>query len=77
MVSSWPSPFRNYGVTGLQEYIRSHCRLAKLFEERVRADARFKVMNDVKTGLVCFRVLGTNNLNKKLLSTINASGKSF
>ena len=65
---------RSYGVTGLQEYVRNHCRLAKLFETRVNEDARFKVMNDVKTGLVCFRVIGTNNVNKLLLSTINASG---
>jgi len=66
---------RSYGVTGLQEYVRNHCRLAKLFETRVNEDARFKVMNDVKTGLVCFRVIGTNNVNKLLLSTINASGR--
>ena len=39
---------RNYGVSGLQEYVRNHCRLAKEFAARVEADSRFRVMNDVK-----------------------------
>jgi len=66
---------RNFGVSGLQEYVRNHCRLAKKFEALVEADNRFRVMNDVKVGLVCFRLFGSNQLNQKLLSTINASGK--
>ena len=28
-----------------------------------------------QVGLVCFRLIGTDELNQKLLSTINASGK--
>ena len=32
-------------------------------------------MNDVKVGLVCFRLIGSNQLNQKLLTTINASGR--
>lgn len=66
---------RNYGVSGLQAYIRNHCQLAKVFEERVKADPRFKVMNDVKVGLVCFRLLGSNSLNQKLLTALNESGR--
>jgi len=66
---------RNYGVEGLQNYIREHCRLAKRFEGLVLEDKRFEVCNQVKMGLVCFRVKGTNELNQKLLSNINASGK--
>ena len=42
---------RNFGVSGLQEYVRNHCRLAKEFEARVEADSRFRVMNDVKVRL--------------------------
>ena len=34
-----------------------------------------QVMNDVKVGLVCFRLIGSNQLNQKLLTTINASGR--
>ncbi|XP_046631351.1 tyrosine decarboxylase-like [Daphnia pulicaria] len=66
---------RNYGVAGLQNYIREHCRLAKCFESLVKDDERFEVCNTVKMGLVCFRVKGDNELNQKLLLNINASGK--
>jgi len=33
-----------------------HVALAKLFEQQVRQDSRFKVTNDVILGLVCFRI---------------------
>ncbi|KAG8196572.1 hypothetical protein JTE90_003585 [Oedothorax gibbosus] len=66
---------RKYGVEGLQKYIREHVRLTKKFESLVREDERFIVANEVHFGLVCFRLKGSNNLNQKLLSSINASGK--
>lgn len=66
---------RTYGISGLQEYIRHHIRLAKKFEQLVLKDKRFEVCNEVKLGLVCFRLIGSDKLNEKLLSTINASGK--
>jgi len=66
---------RSYGVSGLQEYIRNHCRLAKLFESKVLQDSRFRVVNEVQVGLVCFKLNGSNTLNRKLLDTINNSGR--
>ncbi|CAO1325209.1 unnamed protein product [Diamesa tonsa] len=66
---------RTYGISGLQEYIRHHISLAKQFEELVRKDKRFEVCNEVKLGLVCFRLMGSDRINEKLLSIINASGK--
>ncbi|KAK6618265.1 Tyrosine decarboxylase [Polyplax serrata] len=66
---------RNYGIKGIRNYIRNHIRLAKKFESLVLSDQRFEVCNEVKLGLVCFRLKGSNSLNEKLLSTINASGK--
>ncbi|CAN7984781.1 unnamed protein product, partial [Ixodes hexagonus] len=66
---------RRYGVQGLQHYIREHVRLAKKFEKLVLSDSRFEVINEVTFGLVCFRLKGSNQLNMKLLSSINASGK--
>ncbi|GFG38846.1 hypothetical protein Cfor_03498, partial [Coptotermes formosanus] len=59
----------------LQKYIRHHIRLAKRFEALVQKDRRFEVCNEVKLGLVCFRLKGSDELNQKLLSNINASGK--
>ncbi|XP_073944162.1 tyrosine decarboxylase 2 [Choristoneura fumiferana] len=74
---------RSYGVCGLQKYVRRHCELAKYFEQLVRKDDRFEVCNQVTLGLVCFRLLGggeetgpqQDEINKKLLTNINASGK--
>merc|ERR1711972_582317 len=66
---------RSYGVSGLQEYIRNRCRLAKLFESKVAKDSRFQVVNEVKVGLVCFKLKGSNDLNRKLLDSINESGR--
>ncbi|XP_058054367.1 tyrosine decarboxylase [Anopheles bellator] len=66
---------RSYGISGLQAYIRHHIQLAKRFEALVLKDNRFEVCNDVKLGLVCFRLKGTDRINEKLLSSINASGK--
>lgn len=66
---------RNYGISGLQEYIRHHIRLAKRFEQLVLKDKRFELCNEVKMGLVCFRLKGPDKLNEKLLSAINGSGK--
>lgn len=48
--------FRTYGINGIQAYIRNHIKLAKLFERLVNADDRFEVVNDVRLGLVCFRI---------------------
>lgn len=66
---------RKYGIEGLQAYIRNHCRLAKRFEALVKNDSRFEVVNDVKLGLVCFRLRGTDRQNQDLLASINGSGK--
>ncbi|KAH8372882.1 hypothetical protein KR009_007058 [Drosophila setifemur] len=66
---------RSYGISGLQLYIRHHIKLAKRFEELVLKDKRFEICNQVKLGLVCFRLKGSDKLNEKLLSIINESGK--
>lgn len=66
---------RKYGIKGLQKYIRNHIKLAKHFESLVKKDSRFEVVNDVRLGLVCFRLQRPDNYNQLLLATINASGK--
>ncbi|XP_055331887.1 tyrosine decarboxylase-like [Paramacrobiotus metropolitanus] len=66
---------RSYGIDGLRRYILEHCRLAKKMENLIKQDSRFEIMNNVVLGLVCFRLQGSNTLNEKFLSSINASGK--
>ncbi|XP_018008286.1 aromatic-L-amino-acid decarboxylase [Hyalella azteca] len=45
------------------------------FESFVLQDERFEVCSPVHLGLVCFRLNGSNEVNQKLLSSINASGR--
>ncbi|XP_063232615.1 tyrosine decarboxylase-like [Bacillus rossius redtenbacheri] len=66
---------RSYGISGLQKYIRHHISLAKRFERAVLADRRFQLCNEVKLGLVCFRLRGSDEVNQKLLTNINASAR--
>ncbi|VDD87163.1 unnamed protein product [Enterobius vermicularis] len=68
---------RMYGVRGLQQFIRRHVLLAKKFEELLRADSLFEVINDVVLGLVVFRVRGTNSINQLFLNRLNESGLIF
>ncbi|GMT16168.1 hypothetical protein PFISCL1PPCAC_7465, partial [Pristionchus fissidentatus] len=66
---------RMYGVEGLQKYIRNHIRLAKKFEQLLKADPIFEIVGDVQTGLVCFRMRGTEEANQQLLTRLNSSGR--
>ena len=66
---------KSYGVKGLQENIRHQIQQAKLFEEMVRKDERFEVVNDVLMGLVCFRLIGDNALNEELNKRVNEARK--
>jgi len=68
---------KSYGVSGLQDHIRNQVRQAKLFEEMVRADDRFEIVNDVLLGLVCFRLKGSNSLNEELNRKCNEEKKIF
>lgn len=43
---------RNYGISGLQNYIRKHIDLAKRFEKHVLKDKRFEICNEVKVNIV-------------------------
>ncbi|XP_032457496.1 tyrosine decarboxylase isoform X3 [Nasonia vitripennis] len=66
---------RCYGISGLQNYIRNHIRLAQRFEAKLLNDLRFELLNKVHAGLVCFRLRGSDELNQELLANINASGR--
>uniref|UniRef100_A0A5S6JWS7 Aromatic-L-amino-acid decarboxylase n=1 Tax=Xenopus tropicalis TaxID=8364 RepID=A0A5S6JWS7_XENTR len=67
--------FRIYGVKGLQVHIRKHVGLAHEFLECVKKDDQFEICAPVILGLVCFRLKGSNELNKALLQKINNSKK--
>jgi aromatic-L-amino-acid decarboxylase len=68
---------RHYGVEGLRSHVRSHVELARLFQQWVEADERFELMAPVPLGLVCFRHLGGDEVNQRLMDQANASGEVY
>lgn len=68
---------RHYGAEGLRAHIREHMRLSELFESLVRADARFEIVAPRTMNLICFRLKDSDDANKRLLDTLNASGKLY
>ncbi len=68
---------RSYGVEGLQEVVRRHVSLAKEFAACVDADPRFDLAAPVPLSLVCFRHLGGDEMNQRIMDRLNRSGRLF
>lgn len=68
---------RYFGVEGLQEHIRDHIRLGKLFASWIEADPRFEIMAPVPFSTVCFRLKADDAANQRIIDRVNASGKIF
>lgn len=73
---------RYFGQEGLITRIREHCRLAKLFADRVERSENFELLAPLNFALVCFRacpknVADLNALNEKIMNEINASGEAY
>ena len=68
---------RHFGADGLRSRLAEHIRLAKLFEQWVNAHPDFTLAAPVPFSVVCFRALGSDELNEQLLERINASGEVF
>jgi aromatic-L-amino-acid decarboxylase len=74
---------RSYGVEGLQEIVRGHIRLARMFKGWVEEHETFELMAPVPLSLVCFRLNdgrdeeALNDLNRRLLESLNRTGKIF
>ena len=68
---------RCYGRSGLQERIRAAVSLAERFEGWVRADPDWEVVAPRPFSVVCFRLLGSDEENERLLERVNATGEIF
>jgi len=51
--------FRSFGREGMAARLREHVRLANLFANWIKDDARFKLAASVSLGVVCFRFVGS------------------
>jgi aromatic-L-amino-acid decarboxylase len=68
---------RHYGVEGLRHHVRRHIALAQAFREWVEREPRFELAAPAPLNLVCFRHLGGDQVNERILETVNASGRFF
>ncbi len=68
---------RNYGIEGLQYHIRRHVELARNFTKWVEESDQFEVTAPVPLNLVCFRHVGGDEFNQKLMDRLNQSGKLY
>jgi aromatic-L-amino-acid decarboxylase len=68
---------RCFGREGLQERIREHVRLARLFASWVEETPGWEVVAPVPFSVVCFRREGSDDENQALLERVNASWEIY
>ncbi|MCP4757326.1 MAG: aminotransferase class V-fold PLP-dependent enzyme [Proteobacteria bacterium] len=68
---------RFYGIEGLQHHVRQHVRLAQDVVERIERSEHFELAVPAPLNLVCFRHVGGEEINRKLLDRLNESGKLY
>lgn len=68
---------RHYGLEGLQFHIRRHVELAQTFAGWVRDSDRFELAAPAPLNLVCFRHVGGDEINERLLEQLNSSGELY
>lgn len=66
---------RHYGTTGLRQQVRHHVAWAQELVGWIEADARFELVAPAPLNLVCFRHIGGDDVNERLLESLNASGR--
>ncbi|CRK89064.1 CLUMA_CG002496, isoform A [Clunio marinus] len=67
--------FRMYGLEGFQAFLNKVIDVGEHFATLVTSDSRFRVKNDAKNGIVCFRLNRNDHVNESLLKMINDTKK--
>jgi aromatic-L-amino-acid decarboxylase len=65
---------RCHGAVGLREHIRRGVELAAMFEGWVAEDPEWELCAPRRFSVVCFRLRGSDDRNRELLTHVNASG---
>jgi aromatic-L-amino-acid decarboxylase len=68
---------RCFGRAGLQEHVRRGVALAAAFESWVAAEPGWELCAPRHFSVVCFRLVGSDERNRRLLERVNASGEIF
>ncbi|HKD11379.1 MAG TPA: pyridoxal-dependent decarboxylase, partial [Thermoanaerobaculia bacterium] len=65
---------RHYGVEGLRHHVRRHVALAQGLVRRVSESRDFELAAPAPLNLVCFRHKGGDEVNRRLLESLNRGG---
>jgi aromatic-L-amino-acid decarboxylase len=68
---------RYYGRHGLADIIRQQVAMARELNDRIAADPRFEIAAPTLLSVVCFRLRGSDETNRRLLEQINGSHRFY
>lgn len=68
---------RSFGTAGIQAHVRSGIELAQTFANWVADHADFEIVAPHPFGLVCLRHIGGDQVNQKIVDSINDSGEAY
>ncbi len=68
---------RHYGVEGLQHHVRRHVSWAQEFAQWVEKAQDFELAVQPPLNLVCFRHVGGDDVNQRLIEALNDSGRLY
>ncbi len=68
---------RYFGLEGMQKVLRGHMVLARNFQALVAADERFELTAPTPFSTVCFRLKGSDAVNRELVARVNATHDTF
>jgi aromatic-L-amino-acid decarboxylase len=68
---------RHYGITGLRHHVRRHIALAQEFARWIEESDEFELAVSSPLNLVCFRLAGGEEVNRRLLEDLNRSGRLY
>jgi aromatic-L-amino-acid/L-tryptophan decarboxylase len=68
---------RHYGAEGLRHHVREHVGLAQQFARWIEQSSLFELAAPAPLNLVCFRLRGGDDPNRKLLEALNRTGRLY
>jgi aromatic-L-amino-acid decarboxylase len=68
---------RYYGREGIADVIRKQVVMARELTDRIAADPRFEISAPTLLSVVCFRLRGADEPNRRLLDRINSSRRFY
>jgi aromatic-L-amino-acid decarboxylase len=68
---------RSFGAEGVRAIVREHLRLTELFAGLVQGHPDFEVAAPHPVNLVCFRHVGGDAANQRIMDSVNDGGEAF